>query len=405
MININLTETQKLFLNGLPKGNGIYRRNVIDETLESLNLEWDDVKPMLENTGIVSKPKRGTYDLTKALASLTDAVKSVEATITNGLRVLSNTEVIVPMKESKYVAWGHFSIVKNIVASRQFYPVYITGPSGNGKTMMVKQACAAEGREYVRVQITPETDIDDLLGGFRLIDGETVFAEGPVITAMRRGAVLLIDEIDRATNKIMCLQGILEGDGVLIPKTGEVVYPAAGFTVLATANTRGRGSDDGRYIAASIIDDAFLERFIATLEQPFPEAATERKIVERHMEQYGFKDTESDIPVADVMVEWANRVRSSADEGEDLISTRRLCHIVQTLPIVGGDDQKAVELCIARFEPDTRETFLGFYNSIRPEMEKARAQRMKEAEAKERAKTRSSKAEDAAARVLNGLNP
>jgi MoxR-like ATPase len=242
-----------------------------------------------------------------------------------------------------------------------FYPVFITGLSGNGKTTMVEQACAKLKKKYIRVQITPETDEDDLIGGFRLVNGETVFAEGPVIRAMKSGALLLLDEIDRGSNRIMCLQSVLEGKPVLIKKTGEVVHPVSGFNVMSTANTKGKGSDDGRFIAATIIDEAFLERFTITLEQQYPTAATEKKIVLKHMEKYGKTDTE----FADKLVVWSEAIRKTFVDGgvDELISTRRLCHIAQTFAIF-NDKMKAIKLCIARFDDDTKEAFLDLYTKI-----------------------------------------
>jgi MoxR-like ATPase len=227
--------------------------------------------------------------------------------------------------------------------------------------MMVEQACAKAGREYVRVQVTPETDEDDLIGGFRLIDGETVFFKGPVIHAMEQGAVLLIDEIDRGTNKIMALQGVLEGKPVLLKKTGEVVRAKPGFNVIATANTKGKGSEDGRFTAASIIDDAFLERFTITVEQPFAPTKTEKKILINHMDKYGKRDDE----FADRLVTWAEVIRKTFEEDgvDEVISTRRLCHIVQTFAIF-EDRMKAIELCIARFDTDTKEAFLDLYTKV-----------------------------------------
>lgn len=242
-----------------------------------------------------------------------------------------------------------------------FYPTYISGLSGNGKTFMVEQACAKLQKEFIRVQINPETDEDDLLGGFRLINGETVFAKGPVLKAMENGAILLLDEIDRATNKIMCLQGILEGKPVLVKKTGEIVKPAEGFNVIATANTKGKGSEDGRFTAASIIDEAFLERFTISVDQKFPSLSVEKKIVIKHMEKYGTADED----FADKLVTWADIIRKTYyDDGVDeVISTRRLCHIVQTFSIFNKRD-KAIDLCISRFDDDTKSAFLDLYTKV-----------------------------------------
>lgn len=309
---------------------------------------------------ITSQPKvkRGVYSLTAQIVPFKE--NEVSSQMTSVASVV-NDEVFVPEKEATYVVWGNFKDVEKIIQSRIFYPTYITGLSGNGKTMMVEQACARSNREYVRVQITPETDEDDLIGGFRLVNGETVFQKGPVIKAMERGAILLIDEIDRGSNKIMCLQGVLEGKPVLIKKTGEVVSPSNGFNVIATANTKGKGSDDGRFIAATIIDEAFLERFTITLEQPYPTAAVERKIVTKHMEKFDCVDKD----FAELLTVWSETIRKTFEDGgvDEIISTRRLCHIVQSFSIF-GDRQKAIELCVNRFDEDTKEAFIDLYTKV-----------------------------------------
>ena len=273
----------------------------------------------------------------------------------------SSEEVYVPSADSTFVKWGYFNDVKKIVQSGLFYPMYVAGLSGNGKTMMIEQVCANLKREYVRVQITPETDEDDLIGGFRLLNGETVFAKGPVIKAMEAGAILLIDEIDRGSNKLMCLQGILEGKPFMIKKTGEVIRPAAGFNVIATANTKGQGDEQGRFIAATIIDEAFLERFTITLEQPYPTAAIEKRIVANHMTKFGVSDTE----FTEKLVQWGQAIRKTFEDGgvDEIISTRRLCHIVQTFSIF-SDRMKAIELCVNRFDTDTRGAFIDLYTKI-----------------------------------------
>lgn len=278
---------------------------------------------------------------------------------------VSSEEVYVPAKDSTFVRWGYFADVKKIIESKMFFPMYVAGLSGNGKTMMIEQACAQAKREYVRVQITPETDEDDLIGGFRLLNGETVFAKGPVIKAMEAGAILLIDEIDRGSNRLMALQGVLEGKPVMIKKTGEVIQPASGFNVIATANTKGQGDENGRFIAATIIDEAFLERFNVTLEQPYPAASVEKKIVANHMAKFGVDDA----VFAEKLVDWGQAIRKTFEDGgvDDIISTRRLCHIVQTFSIF-GDRKKAIELCVNRFDPDTRAAFVDLYEKLDAEV-------------------------------------
>jgi hypothetical protein len=277
------------------------------------------------------------------------------------VRSVGNEEVYVPTVNKNFVQWGEYKNVKKIIESKMFFPVYISGMSGNGKTMMVEQACAKTKREYVRVQISPETDEDDLIGGFRLIEGETVFQKGPVIKAMEAGAILLIDEIDRGSNKIMCLQGVLEGNPILIKKTGETVSPANGFNVIATANTKGQGSDDGRFVSAQIIDEAFLERFVANINQPFPTSPIETKIVEKHMNSYDVDDSE----FVTKLVAWSKIIRKTFDDDgvDEVVSTRRLCHIAKAYSIF-ANRLTAIKMCISRFETETREAFLDLYTKI-----------------------------------------
>ena len=327
-------------------------------------------------TGLMKKCEKGGYGVYKMSLgtakiipmSQPNPIANVVQQATKQVQSTVNSEVFIPQKEAEFVKWGYFSDVKKIIESRMFFPMFVAGLSGNGKTMMVEQACANAKREYVRVQITPETDEDDLIGGFRLLDGETVFAKGPVIKAMEAGAILLIDEIDRGSNKLMALQGVLEGKPVMIKKTGEMVYPASGFNVIATANTKGQGDEAGRFIAATIIDEAFLERFNVTLEQPYPKAAVEQKIVNNHMTKFGVSDNE----FAENLVKWGQAIRSTFEDGgvDDIISTRRLCHIVQTFSIF-NDKKKSIELCVNRFDADTRAAFVDLYEKIDAGMDEA----------------------------------
>ena len=304
--------------------------------------------------------RRGVYNLESMMPKSARPAKAAPEMV-KGVESVSNDEVFVPDFDPTFVPWGNFSEIVKVLKSGMFYPTFVSGLSGNGKTFQIEQACAKLNREYVRVQISPETDEDDLIGGFRLIKGETVFQKGPVIKAMEAGAVLMIDEIDRGTNKIMCLQGVLEGKPVLIKKTGEVVEPKDGFNVIATANTKGKGSEDGRYSGATVIDDAFLERFTITLEQTFPTIATEEKIVMKHMSKFEAVDEE----FAKLLVGWADAIRKTFyDEGiDEVISTRRLCHIVQTFSIFGKRD-KAIALCVNRFDDDTKEAFIDLYEKV-----------------------------------------
>jgi len=340
-----------------------FRTGTIVDAGKELGYSGKDWNPLLNKSNRV---KIGTYDLASLLEPIRQAtiLNSVVASIpTNAAQMQSivNDEKTYAKADPTFIAWGAFHDIVKIIKSDMFYPTYISGLSGNGKTFMVEQACAKVGKEFIRVQINPETDEDDLLGGFRLINGETVFSKGPVLKAMENGAILLLDEIDRATNKIMCLQGILEGKPVLVKKTGEVIEPANGFNVIATANTKGKGSEDGRFTAASIIDDAFLERFTISVDQKFPGIGIEKKIVLKHMEKFDCVDDD----FADKLVLWADIIRKTFyDDGVDeVISTRRLCHIVQTFSIFNRRD-KAIDLCISRFDDDTKDAFLDLYSKV-----------------------------------------
>jgi hypothetical protein len=273
---------------------------------------------------------------------------------------------IIPKVNSLYVPFGFFDKMKSIIASNRFYPVFVSGLSGNGKTFMVEQACAQAKREFLRVNISPETDEDDLIGGFRLIDGETKWFDGPVIQAMKRGSVLVLDEIDRGSNKLICLQGVLEGKGILIKKTGEFVEKANGFTVVATANTKGKGDDTGRYMAATILDDAFLERFPITVEQEYPDTKVEIKIMKKVFDSLGLNDD----AFAENLVKWADIIRKTFEEGaiDELISTRRLVHIAEAFAIF-GNKVDAIQYCINRFDNETKTSFLDLYTKIDNEVQ------------------------------------
>lgn len=361
----NLKTSTKIILGELHKrfpGQTEFRKQTIVDAGETFGYSGKDWDPVMNKDNRV---KVGTYDLGTYL-SLVDIEESpqmdkIPEAAAMMVSSVVNDEKTYASLDPTFVPWGPYSDIVKIVKSEMFYPTYISGLSGNGKTFMVEQACAKLGKEFIRVQINPETDEDDLLGGFRLVNGETVFAKGPVLKAMENGAILLLDEIDRATNKIMCLQGILEGKPVLVKKTGEVVHPAKGFNVIATANTKGKGSDDGRFTAASIIDDAFLERFTISVDQSFPSLSIEKKIVLKHMEKFECADES----FAQHLVTWADIIRKTfEDDGVDeVVSTRRLCHIVQTFSIF-NNKQKAIDLCIARFDDDTREAFLDLYTKV-----------------------------------------
>ena len=271
------------------------------------------------------------------------------------------TETYVPTKVSNYVKFGHYNDVKTIKKSGLFYPVFITGLSGNGKTMMIEQVHADLKKELFRVNITIETDEDDLIGHYALVDGRTVWQDGPVVLAMERGGTLLLDEVDLASNKIMCLQPVLEGNPLLIKKEGRIVRPVAGFTVMATANTKGKGSEDGRFIGTNILNEAFLERFPVTVEQEYPTIAVEKKIIIKLMETLNVLDEE----YATKLVDWADLIRKTFYDGgvDELIATRRLVHIIHAYAIF-KDRMKAISMCVARFDDQTKETFMDLYSKL-----------------------------------------
>ena len=271
------------------------------------------------------------------------------------------TDNVVPNKDKNFVSFGNFPDVKSIIKSNRFYPVFLTGLSGNGKTLAVTQACADLKRELIRVNITIETDEDDLLGGFRLKNGQTVWSNGPIIEAMERGAVLLLDEIDLASNKIMCLQPVLEGSGIFVKKINKWVQPKSGFNVIATANTKGQGSEDGKFIGTNVLNEAFLERFPVTFEQKYPSVAIEKKILNNTLKSYG----KSDVKFIDKLTTWADVIRKTYFDGgvDEIISTRRLVHITQAYAIF-NNKMKSIEMCTNRFDDDTKNSFVELYTKV-----------------------------------------
>ena len=274
-------------------------------------------------------------------------------------------ENLIPERDKTFVRFGQFPDLKKVISSKLFYPVFITGMSGNGKTFGVEQACAETGRELIRVNITVETDEDDLIGGFRLVNGETVWHNGAVIEALERGAILLLDEIDLASNKIMCLQSILEGKGVFLKKIGEYVRPKDGFNVIATANTKGKGSDDGRFIGTNVLNEAFLERFPITFEQEYPSVVTEIKILKALSEQLSIPMIGEHEKFIKHLCDWSDIVRRTFKEGgvDEIISTRRLTHIIRAYSIF-GNKEKAVQICLNRFDDETKESFWSLYTKL-----------------------------------------
>jgi len=294
-------------------------------------------------------------------APITAAPVDAEAAVVNLVATNMEKQNLVPGKFEEFVPWGNFSLIEKVVKSKMFYPIFVTGLSGNGKTLMIEQVCSKLNKELIRVNITIETDEDDLLGGFRLMNGETKFVPGPVIEAMERGCTLLLDECDLGSNKLLCLQPVLEGKGVYLKKINKWITPKEGFNVMATANTKGKGSDDGRFIGTNILNEAFLERFAVTMEQPYAAVAIEQKIVKGAMKKCGAVDEE----FAKNLVSWADVIRKTFYDGgvDEVISTRRLDHIVKAYAIF-GDKMQAIELCVARFDEDTKVSFLDLYTKI-----------------------------------------
>ena len=288
-------------------------------------------------------------------------IKEIERSYSAPAALPAVEQNLIPDKDDTFVKFGNFNDIKKIIQSNLFYPTFITGLSGNGKTFSVEQACAQLGRELIRVNITIETDEDDLIGGFRLINGETAWHNGPVIEALERGAILLLDEVDLASNKILCLQSVLEGKGVFLKKIGKFIRPTSGFNIFATANTKGKGSEDGRFIGTNVLNEAFLERFPVTFEQSYPAPSVEQKILEGVSLDLGIEDKE----FCKRLVDWGDVIRKTFYDGgiEEIISTRRLVHIIRAYSIF-GDKAKAIQVCVNRFDDETKQAFLELYDKI-----------------------------------------
>ena len=360
-MSIKLTPRKKLFVDTAAKMFGagsVLTKNMTKEAAEAAGVPFPTW--FRKSCSVGYNAYKLPTDEVGPVPTTPTTTDEVPNTIVN-LVAFSEIKNLVPSSFTGFVEWGHFSTLTKIVKSNLFYPVFITGLSGNGKTLMVEQIHAKFKKELIRVNVTIETDEDDLLGGFRLINGETKFVPGPVIEAMERGCTLLLDECDLGSNKLLALQPVLEGKGVYLKKLLKWITPAPGFNVMATANTKGKGSEDGRFIGTNILNEAFLERFGVTLEQPYPTTATEKKIVLGSMEKYGSVDDE----FATNLVTWSDVIRKTFyDDGVDeVISTRRLDHIVKAFAIF-GDKMEAIELCVARFDDDTKESFLDLYTKI-----------------------------------------
>ena len=337
---------------------GVEKSSLTRRMRKSFNFEFNPQSQSWSQVGTMKKaPKRVAQvkkQLERVIAQTPDLpTQKTSANVKTEKAVKQN---LVPIKDAEFVPFGNFNDVKKVLRSKQFYPMFITGLSGNGKTYSVEQACAALGRELIRVNITIETDEDDLIGGFRLADGDTVWHNGPIIEALEKGAVLLLDEVDLASNKILCLQSILEGKGVFLKKIGRYVKPAAGFTVIATANTKGKGSDDGRFVGTNVLNEAFLERFPITFEQEYPTPVTEAKILAFHCEDKDYIKN---------LCDWADIIRRTFKDGgiDEVISTRRLVHIAKAYAIF-GDKAKAISTCINRFDDETKQSFQELYDKV-----------------------------------------
>lgn len=352
-------ETLVEYLRNNNTNGGVFRKREVVDAAAALGMKYPGW--IFQRDRMI---KRGTYDLSPLMTPISAAPVAAPAAAPKMViqpKLQTVIENLVPQVDPTYVPFGFYRDLTKVLKSQNFYPTFISGLSGNGKTTMVEQACAKLKRECMRVNISIETDEDDLIGGNTLVDGNVVYREGPVLTAMKRGAILILDEIDRGSNKMMCLQAILEGKPYFNKKTGETVYPKAGFNVIATANTKGKGSDDGKFMSAQILDDAFLERFAITVEQEYPSVKIEKQIILNKMEKANAIDEE----FADKLVTWADIIRKTFYEGgvEELISTRRLEHIVNAFAMFGSR-AKAIELCVNRFDTDTKSAFLDLYKKV-----------------------------------------
>jgi len=369
---MNLSPAKKRFVDlaSAKYGEGaVMTRDEVKAFVKEADLGWVSWfvrAPYRVGTGKFKLPVAGeTITPVKPLKLKTPVMKNSEIGEESVVAYHNPTENLVPDKDPLYVPFGNFNDVYSIIKSGRYYPAFITGLSGNGKTFMVEQACAKAKREFFRVNITVETDEDDLLGHYALIDGNTVWQDGPVVKAMERGAILLLDEIDLASSKIMCLQPVLEGKGVFLKKVNRFVSPSVGFNVLATANTKGKGSEDGRFIGTNILNEAFLERFPITVEQEYPSMAIERKILDK---VFNSLDIEAG-DFSEKLVTWADIIRKTFYEGgiDEIVATRRLVHIVNAYAIF-GDRKKAIEMCINRFDEDTKTSFLDLYSKCDSEV-------------------------------------
>ena len=378
----NLTRKQKAFVAALQKA-GITSSPISRQALLSVSDDlgmayppaWiaqdknrragrgEYLVPEVAETGSAPAPKATTVARAVAEAKVTPVVGTTAIAATLLAATGGDRADLIPSRVDEYVPFGNFKDLECIIrAAMPKTNCWISGLSGNGKTMMVEQVCAKLKRECIRVQITNLTDEDDLVGGFRLVNGETVWQDGPVILALQRGAVLLLDEIDYGTSKLSCLQSVLEGNGVFIKQTNRKVVPAKGFIVIATANTKGQGDDTGKFIGTNGMNEAFLERFGVTMWQPYAPGATEKKILEKKMAALGITPDEAFVAN---LVQWADTTRATYEAGgrDSLISTRRLVNVVELFAIF-GEREKAIKYAIERFDRETKEAFWQLYTKI-----------------------------------------
>jgi hypothetical protein len=364
-------EKRQKFLNALiATGKSTVTLDEIKAIAEKLNIG----QPYWFTNDDDNRIKRGTYKVpgvtqkqnvqTVDMQAQVIPMQKVENKSSNRISsIVTDPEIenLVPTKYKNYVPFGNFEDIVSIIESRTFFPIFITGQSGNGKTMSVEQACAKLNRKFVCVSMTPETDESDLFGNFILINGQMEWRDGPVTVAARQGAVLCIDEVDYGAQNLSSLQRVLEGKPFLLKKKNELIVPAEGFTVIATANTKGKGSEDGRYMFTNVLNEAFLERFPNTMEQDWPPVKVERKIVEKELASAGRSDNE----FAEKLVTWADVIRKTFDEGgcDEVISTRRLVHIARTYGVF-GDKMKSIGLCLNRFDEDTKISFTDLYTKV-----------------------------------------
>jgi len=350
------------------------KQNVTFEEIKQICDKEEIAHPYWFTNDLANREKRGVYKVPSSASVSQSTTIDLQAQVIQmpkqevktGNRITSvitqlETENLVPSVYKNYVPFGHYDDLINIISSNQFFPIFITGNSGNGKTMSVEQACAKAKRKFVCVSMTPETDESDLLGNYVLINGQMEWRDGPVTVAARQGAVLCIDEIDYGAQNLSSLQRVLEGKPFLLKKKNEIVYPAVGFTIVATANTKGKGSEDGRYMFTNVLNEAFLERFLNTYEQQWPPINIERKILKKELTAVGKSDDE----FAEKLVTWADVIRKTFDDGglDEVISTRRLVHIIKTYGVF-GNKMKSIELCLNRFDTDTKMSFLDLYTKV-----------------------------------------